>query len=45
LTFVFRAIDENTRIVLKRLFKKWHGGRGAWIELIWLRIWIGGGPL
>ena len=38
---------ENTgvdgRIILRWIFGKWDGGRGAWIGLIWLRIGTGGG--
>jgi hypothetical protein len=30
------------RIILKCIFKKWHG---AWTGLIWLRIGTGGGLL
>jgi hypothetical protein len=32
-------VDE--RMTLKWIFKKWD--REAWTELIWLRIWTGGG--
>jgi hypothetical protein len=36
-------VDE--RILLKCIFKDWAGGGGAWIGLIWLRIWTVGGLL
>jgi hypothetical protein len=34
--------DVDERIILKWIFEKWDG---EWIELIWLRIGIGGGLL
>ena len=33
--------DVDGRILLRWVFRKWDVG--AWTELIWLRIWTGGG--
>jgi hypothetical protein len=37
------GVDE--RIILKRIYERLDGGRGAWTGSIWLRIGTGGGLL
>jgi hypothetical protein len=39
----FKDLCVNEGTILKWTFKKWHGGPG--LELIWLRVWTGGGLL